>query len=306
MQSVLRAMLTWWEFRPVVATDGAEAWRILQSADAPRLAIVDWLMPGMDGVELCRRARASERTKYTYLMLLTARDNSADIVAGLDAGADDYLTKPFNAHELRARLRAGNRIVELQEQLFKTQETLRKLETEDRLTGLLTRPAIVEAVERELVAGRSFGVLLAGVDQLAHINSSFGQYAGDGVLHQYGSRLRAVVPANGVIGRYNGPDFLVLLPGYDPPHANECAERIRAAAAADPFTFGAASFPVTCTVGVTASGHGDSAALLRDVEEALARAKREARERLAESILNRGAALTQSIALHSPTHNRAR
>ena len=117
-QSMLRALLTKWGYDAAVARDGLEAWRILESAGAPRLAILDWMMPGMDGVELCRRVRGAGREPYIYILLLTARTESQDLVEGTEAGADDYLTKPFNAHELRVRLRAGRRILDLQEELM--------------------------------------------------------------------------------------------------------------------------------------------------------------------------------------------
>ena len=108
-QSMLRALLTKWGYDVVAAHDGLEAWRILESAGAPRLAILDWMMPGMDGVELCRRVRSAAREPYIYILLLTARTESNDLVEGMEAGADDYLTKPFNAQELRVRLATGNR-----------------------------------------------------------------------------------------------------------------------------------------------------------------------------------------------------
>ncbi len=106
-QSVLRSMLTKWGYDAIVVHNGNEAWQVLQSPDAPRLAILDWMMPGMDGVEVCRRVRADLREPYVYILLLTARTESQDLVEGMEAGADDYLTKPFNAHELRVRLRAA-------------------------------------------------------------------------------------------------------------------------------------------------------------------------------------------------------
>jgi two-component system, cell cycle response regulator len=295
LQSVLRAMLTWWGFVPVLATDGAEAWRILQSADSPRLAIIDWLMPGMDGIELCRRVRASQKGAYTYMMLLTARANSADVVAGLNAGADDYLTKPFNAHELRARLRTGSRILELQGELLAAREALQSVETRDGLTGVLNRAAIVQALERELAAGGRCAILLADLDRLRHINSSFGQAAGDAVLVEWASRLGAAAPPPAIVGRYASDEFVVVLPGCAPA-ANDCADRIRAAAARQPFTFGAAAFPATCTVVAANWRQGDAAALLREAEEALAVAKRENRERLAETLLNRSTAMGRSVA----------
>ena len=116
-QTVLRAMLTSWGYEVVVACDGDEAWSLLQTDDGPRLAILDWMMPGMDGVEVCRRARAGSRQGYVYILILTAKAQSEDLRVAMDAGADDYITKPFKSMELRARLRAGSRILELEQQL---------------------------------------------------------------------------------------------------------------------------------------------------------------------------------------------
>jgi DNA-binding response OmpR family regulator len=116
-QTVLQSMLTQWGYDVVVASDGEEAWCRLQHDEGPRLAILDWMMPGMDGIEVCRRARASSRPHYTYILILTAKTESEDLVNAMEAGADDYVTKPFKSAELRARLRVGCRILELQERI---------------------------------------------------------------------------------------------------------------------------------------------------------------------------------------------
>ena len=150
VQSVLANMLTKWGYQPVIARDGNEAWEALQQPDGPQLAIVDWMMPGLNGVEICRGVRAAAREAYVYILLLTSRADSRDLVEGMEAGADDYVTKPFKAHELRVRLRAGRRIVELQQQLLAAREALREQATHDGLTGLLNRGAILDVLRREL------------------------------------------------------------------------------------------------------------------------------------------------------------
>lgn len=114
---VLEATLRRWNHEVLVTHDGEEAWAEFQKPDPPRLAILDWMMPGLDGVEVCRRVREHPTAAGTYLILLTARGERSDIVAGFEAGADDYVTKPFDREELRARVRAGQRIVELQQSL---------------------------------------------------------------------------------------------------------------------------------------------------------------------------------------------
>jgi len=116
-QTVLQSMLTQWGYDIVVASDGEEAWCRLQHEEAPRLAILDWVMPGLDGIEVCRRVRASNRLHYTYILILTAKTGSEDLVTAMEAGADDYVAKPFKSAELRARLRVGCRILELQDRL---------------------------------------------------------------------------------------------------------------------------------------------------------------------------------------------
>jgi len=116
-QAVLRSMLTQWGYDVVVASDGEEAWRQLQHEEGPRLAILDWVMPGLDGIEVCRRVRASGQHQQTYILILTAKTGSEDLVTAMEAGADDYVTKPFKSAELRARLRVACRILELQEKL---------------------------------------------------------------------------------------------------------------------------------------------------------------------------------------------
>ncbi len=125
---LLQATLVRWEYEVVEATSGEEAWQILQGEDAPRLAILDWLMPGLDGLELCRRIRANTETPYHYLILLTGRDSKADVVEGMEAGADDYLTKPFHRHELQVRLRAGRRILDLQSALLASLSEVKRAE----------------------------------------------------------------------------------------------------------------------------------------------------------------------------------
>src|ERR1022692_2539299 len=167
-QSMLRTMLTKWGYDVTIARDGVEAWQALQSQDSPRLAILDWMMPGMDGLEVCRRVRAANREPYIYILLLTARTESQDLVAGMDAGADDYVTKPFNAHELRVRLRAGRRILDLQERLMVAREALRDQATHDGLTGLLNRVTLMYALRNELTRTarehRPVAVLMVDLD----------------------------------------------------------------------------------------------------------------------------------------------
>ncbi|HLY61472.1 MAG TPA: response regulator [Terriglobia bacterium] len=147
---LLQVMLQKWNFDVDVATNGAEAWQMLQSEAAPRIAILDWMMPEMDGIQVCQKIRELRAEPYTYVILLTARGQKEDVVEGIEAGADDYLSKPFDSGELKARLRSGMRILELQESLITSRDALRFQATHDSLTGLWNRGATLDALRREL------------------------------------------------------------------------------------------------------------------------------------------------------------
>jgi two-component system, cell cycle response regulator len=287
-QTMLRSLLARWGYEAVLARDGDEAWQALSSSEPPRLAILDWMMPGVDGVELCRRIRAAGQEPYIYILLLTARTEAGDLVEGMDAGADDYLTKPFKAHELRVRLRAGRRILELQEQLLLAREALRDQATHDGLTGMLNRAAIFEALEHEIDrAQRERGplaVLMTDIDLFKKINDTWGHGAGDFVLKETAARMQHAVRAYDSLGRYGGEEFLLVLPGCTAEAAAERAERLRQAIALAPFETGRESIRVTCSVGVSARAHAlrtDLEAMVREADVALYAAKQAGRNRVA-------------------------
>jgi diguanylate cyclase (GGDEF)-like protein len=286
-QSMLRTMLMKWGYDVTIARDGVEAWQALQSQDSPRLAILDWMMPGMDGVEVCRRVRAADREPYIYILLLTARTDSQDLVEGMDAGADDYLTKPFNAHELRVRLRAGRRILDLQEELLQAREALREQATHDSLTGLLNRAAILETLHNELSRSRResqpVALLMVDLDRFKLINDTHGHLAGDAVLREAARRMKAAVRRYDAIGRYGGEEFLIVLPGCEADAARVQAERVREAVAAGPFAAVAQSIAVTCSIGVSCRARpslSDTDPLVRDADMALYAAKDHGRNRV--------------------------
>src|SRR6476660_5854864 len=230
-QSMLKNMLSKWGYEVVLAANGQDAWELLQRSPAPNLAILDWMMPGLDGVEVCRRIRAVAQQRYVYVLLLTAKTEQKDLVEGMDAGADDYITKPFNTHELRVRLRSGRRILELQEQLLQAQDALREQATHDGLTGLWNRISILYILQKEAArAAREatpLAVLMADLDYFKQINDTHGHLAGDNVLRESARRLRANIRSYDAIGRYGGEEFLVVLPGCDQPGGLVQAERLR-------------------------------------------------------------------------------
>ena len=290
-QSMLRNMLTKWGYDARITPNGLEAWEAMQAADAPRLAVLDWMMPYMDGVEVCRRIRAAAREPYVYVLLLTARTESQDLVEGMEAGADDYLTKPFNAQELRVRLRAGRRILDLQRQLMEAREALRVQATHDALTGLFNRGRVLEILAREIARSERelwpLAVLMVDLDRFKQINDTRGHMAGDAVLRQAARRMQAVTRQYDAPGRYGGEEFLIVLPGCGAREGCAQAERIREAFAREPFAAGGKSLAVTCSIGVSsrnACGDGDAECLIHEADEALYQAKNRGRNRVVEFV----------------------
>jgi diguanylate cyclase (GGDEF)-like protein len=252
-QAMLRSLLRKWGYDVVIARDGGEAWAALQSADAPRLAILDWMMPVLDGVEVCRRVRGAAKEPYIYILLLTARTLAEDLVEGMEAGADDYLTKPFHAHELRVRLRAGRRIVDLQEELLLAREALRDQATRDGLTGLWNRATVLDLLRQEMSRSARehspLAVLMVDLDHFKRVNDTYGHQAGDAVLREAARRMKGVVRNYDSIGRYGGEEFLLILPGSDLSATVAEAERLRLAFASEPFHLAETRMSITCSVG---------------------------------------------------------
>jgi two-component system, cell cycle response regulator len=250
---ILQRWLESWGFTVLVAEDGSQAWEILRGQNPPSMMILDWVMPGMDGLELCRRTRASRSGPWQYILLVTARDRTPDVVRGLDAGADDYLTKPFDKNELHARLRVGRRMLALQRDLLSAQEKLRFQATHDALTGLWNRGALLDLltteIERTVRTRSSLGVLMLDVDHFKIVNDTHGHLAGDAVLREIAQRIAHVSRKYDIVGRYGGEEFLVLLPTCDVAQTQASAERIRAAIAAQPFAGGGMQIPLTVSIG---------------------------------------------------------
>jgi len=277
---MLEAFLVKWGYEVVVTTQGEEAWRVLQANDAPQIAILDWMMPGKDGVELCRCVRQRTGRAYTYLILLTARGHKQDIVEGIEAGADDYVTKPFDPFELRARLRAGRRIIELQEQLLAAHEALRDQASRDPLTDLWNHGAILDILRKEVARatrGRSsLAVAMIDLDQFKVVNDTYGHMAGDAVLRETARRLRGAMRTYDSLGRYGGDEFLAVLPGCDPAAAARFGESFRARLDRNAVDTSEGLIPVALTLGLVAVGDLrflQPEALVRLADAALYRAK---------------------------------
>jgi len=284
---MLEACLVKWGYEVVTVPDGRQAWQLLQQDNAPRLAILDWMMPELDGTWICREVRRLNLQPYIYLILLTARGYREDLIAGLEAGADEYLTKPFDPYELRARLRTGARIVELQDSLIQAREALREQAMYDHLTHLLNRRATMDLCASELSRAMReqshLTAIIVDVDHFKSINDRFGHLAGDRVLCEVAGRLRTCTRTYDAVGRFGGDEFLVVAPGCGMAQGLAQAERLREAVCSRPVTFKDLSVNVTVSVGVATLVHpvqGDLEAWLALADQALYRAKAGGRNRV--------------------------
>jgi diguanylate cyclase (GGDEF)-like protein len=280
---LLERLLTSWGHEVVVATDGRQALDLLRDDNHPDMAILDWMMPGMDGLKVCRELRQEAGRSYIYVVLVTAKDRSQDLIEAMEAGADDYVAKPFNPQELKVRLAAGRRILDLQEQLVSANRTLQFQAAHDPLTGLFNRGAIVGILQNELMRSdrekKPVSVILIDIDHFKQINDTRGHLAGDAVLRRAAHRMQTSVRSYDAVGRYGGEEFLIIFPGCPARMAKERAEQLRLILcepgqdlAEVPIT---ASFGVACTIG---SKHGDE--LLSRADAALYRAKAGGRNRV--------------------------
>ncbi len=288
---ILQSWLENWGYRVTIAEDGAQAWNILQKDLPPQLLILDWIMPDITGVDLCRRVRELNRAPYQYILLATANDAKQDLVRGMEAGADDYLTKPFDKRELQARLRAANRILTLQNDSIQAHQQLLFQATHDSLTGIWNRGAILDTLHRELErAARSdeaVGILLIDVDHFKMINDTHGHLIGDDVLREVTQRINDAVRVYDSVGRYGGEELLVVLPGCSRGRIKEGAERIRSAIDSTPMLLNGSKISVTVSIGatVTTGGMMSDTEMLAAADVELYRAKKSGRNRTALSDL---------------------
>ena len=278
---ILESTLRKWRYDVVVTRDGNQAWEILQRDDAPPLAILDWMMPGMNGLELCSKIRTASNTKYIYTILLTSKGSKEDIIAGLESGADDYIVKPFVPEELRWRVHIGQRIIDLEERL-------RKLASIDYLTGVLNRRSLMERLEAEFNRSRRentpLSVIMADIDFFKSVNDRFGHHAGDLVLQEFARCLIKGSRSYDFIGRFGGEEFVVCCPGAANQQALSIAERMREMV--ESLTIFSPeckeSIRITASFGVAWEHENDPLvdSIIQRADEALYRAKKEGRNRV--------------------------
>lgn len=272
----------------VVAVDnGDTAVKLLSRPDSPRLALLDWMMPGMDGPAVIRALRSQHDRPYIHIILLTSRQSKEDIIAGLEAGADDYLTKPFHPPELRARLRTGERILLLEQKLIEAREDMRFKATHDSLTSLWNRAVIVDILQREITRSlrdKSKGVtiVLADIDHFKRVNDTHGHAVGDSVLREVARRLNDAVRSYDAVSRYGGEEFLVVLVGCPSQQAKSRAESLRRIIDSRPFETPGGLLNVSLSLGLAGTDDWTGLTaeeLIHQADIALYRAKETGRNR---------------------------
>lgn len=284
---MLESLLEKWGYTVIAVRDGKEAFKLLNGDEPPLLAILDWMLPGMSGPEICaslREEKGGNGKPYQYIIILTVKEEKEYVVEGLKAGADDYLTKPFDSQELQMRLRVGERILHLQEQL-------RTAALYDDLTGLLNRGAVIERLESELSRSRRtdvpLSIALLDIDHFKEVNDTYGHIIGDRLLREIARRMKAIVRSYDSVGRYGGEEFLLIFPGLSGSDADALCERVRSAIMEKPFlpwkskedqspffisaSLGLCEVPAVCETIDT---------VLTSTDDALYRAKREGRNRV--------------------------
>jgi diguanylate cyclase (GGDEF)-like protein len=284
---LLEDILANWGYEVAVARDGNEAYQILSSENAPQLAILDWMMPGLEGIEVCRRIRKDAGEYYTYIILLTSLQRDEDLVIGMEAGADDYIFKPFKLNELRVRLRAGRRIIELQNELLAARDILQIKAVHDSLTGLLNHEEILDVLDKELARSERDGVcvsiIMADIDHFKSVNDTYGHLAGDVVLRIAAQKMHSMARAYDAIGRFGGEEFLFVLPECCMDCAITFAERLRSCISMEGIDTPEGMIPVTISLGVASSGtevRWDVHSLVKAADTALYKAKENGRNRV--------------------------
>lgn len=287
-RQIISRDLTSWGFAVVTANDGKAAWDLLQEADAPSLVLLDWVLPEIEGVELCRRIRqADANSRYTYTILLTSRDDKGHMMEAMQAGVDDYVEKPFDPDELRARVLVGKRILDLQQQLMEARDSLHMAATYDSLTRLLNRGEILGFLKRELARAKRektpVGLVLLDLDHFKQVNDIFGHLSGDAVLSDVGKRIRSDLRAYDGAGRYGGEEFLLVLPGCDLANTLRRADQIRRKISESAVAAPGGTLTITASMGITVAEIDQADVieeLLGQADSALYRAKENGRDRV--------------------------
>lgn len=274
-------------YEVVSVENGRQALDQLCGEDAPRLALLDWMMPELDGPTVCREVRKQIGQAYRHIILVTSRESKQDVVEGLESGADDYLIKPYDPEELKARLRSGQRILDLEDKLVEAREDMRFRATRDALTGIYNRGMILDFLGREVSRTQrehgNIAVLLCDLDHFKKVNDTYGHLVGDEVLREVAKRLVSSVRSYDIVGRYGGEEFLIILNNCPTKNALMRADEMRKEVSLRPMVTEAGPLTITMSTGVATSDEWQGHPFedyLREADKALYQAKAEGRNRV--------------------------
>lgn len=275
-------------FQSICVANGQDAWTALSAPDGPSIALIDWVMPEMTGLELVSKLRAEMGSKILYLIMVTARSSSEEVIEGIEQGADDYVIKPFNRKELAVRIRAGERIVKLQRELVSANRQLETLARTDTLTGFYNRLALQHEMtahsERPKETRSSTAFIMTDLDHFKRVNDEHGHDAGDAVLKQFSDRVRALLRPNDVVFRMGGEEFLLIAAEADEADALRISERVRINLQDTPFELpDGTALTITCSLGVHVETHRidkDFDRQIKKADEALYLSKNGGRNRV--------------------------
>jgi len=302
-RTVLQHLLIRWGHEPVIACDGEEALAIMRGEDPLRLLLLDWEMPKLDGLEVCRELRELKTDLPPYIIFVTAKDSASEIVRALEYGGSDFVKKPFNKDELGARIRVGVRNLELQAELVEARRLMERLAMYDALTGVYNRRAIMDILPREINRAernhQCLAVAIADLDHFKTVNDRFGHAVGDRVLIAAVKTLQGCIRLSDCIGRWGGEEFILLTAVdkrfMDNHELPQLFERIRVAIETQQIEHEGQAIPITTSIGVTCASTGASIeAILHAADMALYQAKNEGRNRICCGIPNGEAVLTHA------------
>ncbi len=289
-RTLLTRMVQGWGYDAIEADSGETAWEILNQPDPPRIAIIDWVMPVMNGVEICNGLQNRADAPLIYTILLTSKTDEASLVFALEQGAHDFLTKPASPAELRARLLVGKRFIRADDRLNESLVRMEQMATTDALTGIANRRHFFQLAERELSRAQRknspIALMMIDVDHFKEINDNHGHAAGDAALRHLVATCQLGLRRSDIIARFGGDEFVILLPDCDTEMAKQTAERLKEAVCATPVQEQEKQFEIHVTIGITTTTKNNLprdtiTTLLRLADEALYEAKAAGRNRIA-------------------------
>lgn len=284
-RTLLAHQISRWGYEVVETDNGDAAWLLLNANDPPRIAVLDWVMPGLDGVAICQKLHENPDRPFTYTLLLTAKTDESDLVYALSQGAHDFLSKPARFGELRARLTVARRLVEANDRLREYASRMEELATTDSLTGAANRRSLFDFAERELARNARYQTpctaLLLDVDAFKEINDRHGHAAGDSVLKRVVEVCRQSLRNTDIVARLGGDEFVILLPQTIPEAAFALAERLHMTIETTDYGPDWKDLRATVSIGISGcNGDHDIHSLLRNADRALYQAKQAGRNRV--------------------------